>query len=370
MKIAMLGVKAVPAIGGIAHYCEELGSRLATRGHQVTIYCRPHYLNGDHRPYYRGIQRRVCQGIRTKHLDTITHTLSALADALRRHYDILHFHGIGPGVLAPVASRAGRTQVVVTSHGRDWRGAKWGPLAKRCLKFANRVALGSADAVVAVSRVDQEVYRRVWGRDVRFIPTGMDIRPLADCQEIRRFGLEPDGYMLSMGRLSPEKGCHHLLSAYRALSTTKRLVFAGEARGAERYAARLRATADSRVVFTGMASGRLKEELLSNAWLFVQPSEMEGLSIAILEALAHGRCVVASDIPANAEALGDCGFRFRSRDVADLARLLGLLLRRDDLVRAEFVKAREHIARERSWDVNVTLHEQLYESLCGKGEAG
>ena len=369
MKIAMLGVKAVPAIGGVAHYCEQLCSRLAARGHEVTVYCRPHYLNGDGRTYYLGIRRQMCRGIRSKHLDTITHTLSALANAAGEGYDILHFHAIGPGALAPLASLASRAKVVVTSHGLDWQRAKWDLAAKQFLKLANRISLSAADAVIAVSQVDQQYYRQTYRKQVHFIPTGMNLQPLRECSEIRRFGLEPDDYILFMGRLTPEKGCHYLLSAYLGLPTQKRLVFAGEARGDERYAARLRAMADGRVIFTGMATGRLKEELLSNAYLVVQPSEMEGLPIAVLEALAYGRCVVASDIPANTEALGGCGYQFRSKDIGHLGRVMRLLLARPDLVIAEFEKARGYIESERSWERNADLHERLYRSLLSNGGA-
>ena len=367
MKIAMLGAKAVPAIGGVAHYCEQLGSRLAARGHEVTVYCRPHYLNGDRRLYYRGIRRQICHGVRTKHLDTITHTLNALLNAVGEGYDILHFHAIGPGALAPLASLASGAKVVVTSHGLDWQRAKWGPAAKQFLRLANRVSLSAADAVIAVSQADRLYYRQTCHRNVHFIPTGMNLEPLRECCEIRRFGLGPEDYILFLGRLTPEKGCHYLLSAYLRLATQKRLVFAGEARGDDQYAARLRAMADGRVLFTGMATGRLKEELLSNAYFLVQPSEMEGLPITVLEALSYGRCVVASDIPANAEALGGCGYRFHSKEVGDLARVMRLLLARRDLVRAQFERARGYIERDRSWDRNADLHEQLYQSVARAG---
>jgi glycosyltransferase involved in cell wall biosynthesis len=366
MKIAMLGVKAVPAIGGVAHYCAELGSRLVERGNEVTVYCRPHYLEGDTESYYRGMLRRTSRGLRSKYFDTLTHTFTALSNALGK-YDILHFHAIGPGILTPLAALSPRAKVVLTTHGFDWQSKKWGWVAQQCLKSAERVAISFSDTAIAVSETIQLRMQQVFKKKINFIPTGANFQELQAANEIHDFGLGQGDYLLFMGRLTPEKGVDHLLEAFQQVPTSKKLVIAGEANADRWYFEKLKQLADKRVIFTGMVSGRLKEELLSNACLFVQPSENEGLPLAVLEALSYGRCVVASDIPGNKEALQDCGYTYPTRDTAQLTQLLQHLLAHDDLIQGEFNKARTYIQQGRSWERTAELYEILYQSLFTKG---
>ena len=370
MKIAMLGVKAVPAIGGIAAYTEEVGARLAARGHEVTVYCRPKFLNGDRTPRYRGMTRRVTRGVSSKHLDAITHTLTSVLDAVRRDFDVLHFHAVGPAALVPMARVASRAATVATVHGFDWGRRKWGPGAKLCLWLADELCLRRADAVTVVARAMLPRYRGRNHAKPTFIPTGVaEPRPRPP-HLIRRLGLAGGDYLLFLGRLVPEKGCHLLLSAYRSLPTRMKLVMAGDAVHDSAYAARLRAAADHRVLFPGYVTGELKEELLSNAYMLVQPSLLEGLPVTVLEAMSDGRHVLASDIPNHQEALEGFGTLFRAGDAADLRQKLDFCLRKPDLIGSQGKRAGEWIRRERSWDRTADMLEELYAELVRRKARG
>jgi glycosyltransferase involved in cell wall biosynthesis len=291
----MLGAKAVPAIGGIAGYIEAVGARLAERGHEVTVYCRPHFLEGESGDY-RGMKRVVTGGLRGKHLDASTHTLTAALHALGSDYDVLHIHGAAPGLIAPLLQLRPRGQIVTTLHGLDWTGRKWGTVASSLMYAAARVGGRSADEVTAVSRwVSSECQERL-GREATYIPTGVSLAQAAPPEQLYSLGIYPGEYVFCASRLVPEKGVHYLVEAFSKLRTDKMLVIAGACPYEDPYVKKLQESAGGNVAWVGYVKGRLLAELYTNAYLYVQPSETEGLPLSVLEALSYGRCVVASDI--------------------------------------------------------------------------
>jgi len=357
----MLGVKGVPAIGGIARYVEEVGSRLVERGHEVTVYCRPHFMEGE--GDYRGMRRTVTGGLRGKHLDALTHTFTATLHALRQGYDIAHVHGSAPGVVAPVIRLLSRQRVLLTLHGLDWRAAKWGSAASTLVWLGGRIAAASAHSRTAVSQSLRDAYRDEFPGNVAVAQTGVSFPELVPPQEISALRLRPGGYAFCAARLMPEKGIHHLVDAFEQIDTDKTLVIAGDSPYEDAYSEALLARASERVRFVGYVTGRLLAELYSNACVYVQPSEIEGLSVSVLEALSYGRCVLASDIAPNVEALDGCGYTFRSGDVADLRDKLEGLLEAPDVIAKQFDVARGYIREKRSWGRTVDAYETLYEDL-------
>ncbi|MGD0110328.1 MAG: glycosyltransferase family 4 protein [Armatimonadota bacterium] len=371
MKIGMIGVKAVPGIGGIAAYTEEVGSRLVQRGHSVTVYCRPRFLEADHAPTYRGMERRVSWGISSQHLDALTHTFSSVLSASRDDFDVLHFHGVGPAALMPLARGISSAKIVATIHGFEWQSKKWGMGAKACLRATDRVCLNAADALTVVSAAMLDRYSGRDGQRVAFVPTGVSEPIVRRPHLIRDLGLSGGDYVLFLGRLVPEKGCHHLVSAYKQIRTDMRLVVAGAAVHGGRYESALRNLADDRVIFTGYVNGDLKHELLSNAYLLAQPSELEGLPVSVLEAMSYGRFVLASDIANNREAMGQFGLTFRSGDVEDLQEKLTACLDDPTLVRSQALDVAKWVLTHRSWDRAVDQIERLYaEVLHQRGPLG
>lgn len=362
MRVAMLGAKAVPAIGGVAHYVEEVGARLARRGYEVTVYCRPHFL-GDERGDYRGMRRVVTAGVRGKYLDALTHTATATLHALASDYDIVHIHGAAPSVFSGLLQLRPNAHIVTTLHGLDWTGSKWGGLASNLMRAAAHFGTHTSDEIVAVSRwvADQSLLHL--NREAVFIPTGVTPLDPVPAEEMLELGIEPGAYVFCASRLVREKGVHHLLEAWREVQAPLQLVIAGDCPYRDRYVHQLHSLADDRVIFAGYVKGRLLQELFSNARLYVQPSENEGLPIAVLEALSYGRCVLASDIPQNREALGPCGFTFRNKQPDDLARCLQELTDAPATLDEQYQKARDYVRRERSWELTTDRHEELYERL-------
>lgn len=371
MKIAMLGVKSVPCPGGISTYTEQIGSRLVARGHEVVVYCRRQYLDetdlrGDPPPY-RGITRRLSPGVRGKYFDAISHTFTAAMDAIRRDFDVVHIHGSAPAVVTPLLRLRRRLPIVVTIHGLDWEGRKWGPVATAIMRAMARAPIRWAHEVTVVSRRLHEFYRDAFGRETTYIPSGVELADLVPADEItRRWGLEPDSYILFVGRLTPEKGLEYLLQAYQQIETDKKLVVVGGANFKDPYVDMLHELAGPNVIFTGYQQGRILAELFSNAYLYVQPSTLEAMSMAVLEALSYGRYVLASDIPGNVEALGECGSTFKVADVDDLRDRLEELLNAPSLLKKQFDIARRCVAREYDWERTTDGFETVYNKVVAR----
>ena len=307
LRIAMIGARGVPAtFGGVERHVEELGTRLAARGHQVIVYARTNYVE-EQRDAWRGMSVRNLTTVDSKHLDAIVHSAKATIAAMRDRVDVVHYHAVGPGLPSALPRFASRAKVVHTIHGRDSERAKWSPAAQVVLRTAEWMSARVPDETIVVSRDLVEHYRRAHGRRTTYIPNGVDAptaRPPAVIAE--RWGLTTGSYLLFLGRLVPEKAPDLLIRAFRRLPGDLRLVIAGGSSFTDEYVAELEREAadDPRVVLAGYVFGEQLDELYSNAAAFVLPSYLEGLPLTLLEAASYGTPVVASDIPPNLEIVG------------------------------------------------------------------
>ena len=374
LKIAMIGQKSVPArFGGIETHVEQLATRLVSRGHVVSVFCRSRF-----KPDAREIEgtdgfRRTPEGLEykdvrliyrpslaTKHLDAASHTLVCAADsALRGDYDIVHFHGIGPSAFVPVARVGGRT-VVSTVHALDWRQVKWGKWAKRVMRKGEATGIRSSNGVIAVSRILVDYIAARYGVRARYIPNGATVRPPRPVDAIRRWGLEGDDYILTVGRIIPDRGLHYLIEAFAGVRTSLRLVIVGSEFPRTDYSRRLEEMADGRVVFTGDLYGETLEEMYSNCRFYVLASEVEGLPITPCEAMAYGRCVLLSDIPENIEVGGEVALYFKTRDVNALRASLHNLLEDGRNLSARGEAGRRRVEAHFNWDRLVEVLEGYY----------
>jgi glycosyltransferase involved in cell wall biosynthesis len=283
-----------------------------------------------------------------------------------KKYDIVHFHSFAPGAFAWLPRLRGAKCVLqVHGLGLEWRHKRWGTLAWSVVKILEKLALSQSHINTVVSRTQCDFYRKHWGIEMEYIPTAADVKPKTEAREIYRLGLEPNKYIFFACRLVPEKGAHYLVSAFRRLDTDMKLVIAGDAQGAAEYRKQLfeLAAGDPRILFPGFVEGRLVEELFSHCYVYVQPSEMEGLSLSILEAMSYGHCCLVSDIPENLEAIGDAGFHFSNKNIDDLADRLRWLLEHREEVASVNVGAKERIRQHYSWQSISEQIEKLYLSI-------
>ena len=365
MRIAVIGSRGMPGVpGGIERHVEELYPRLARLGVDVTVYARREY----------GCRSRTVSGVRVVALpsyggrygEALSHTALSLLHASRGGFDLLHMHAMGPGVLLPFARLLGLTPAVLTFHTFDYKRSKWGPGARAFLRFSEFVSLRSADAIIAVSELATRHIWEKYHRSARYIPNGPGgLRRREPGAFMQKLGLAPGGYVLAVGRLSPEKCLEDLIAAHEQALPDVSLVLVGDTSFTDGYVARLRALAGPRVVFTGYLHGEALEELYSSALIFALPSDLEGASLSLLEAMSLQCAIVASDIPANREALGDppTAITFPAHDCAALAVALGDLARdaaqRERLGRAAAARVRDAF----DWDRIAASTLQVYESV-------
>ena len=330
MLICVAGLRGMPGVaGGVEAHCEELLPRVRARlpGVRIRVFTRSCYCHPPQpQRTYRGVELAPVWALRNKHLEALLHTAAAIAFAKLQRADIVHLHAIGPGLLAPLARALGMA-VVVTHHGADYRRSKWGPLARMALQQGERWALRFANRVIAVSASDAEELRRRYpalASNITHIPNGaprleQSASPDPGRSVLARFSLRPGEFVLSVGRLVPEKRFPDLIAAARAAGRT--LVIAGEADHSGSYNARLLQHSPD-VLFTGRLSRGELVELYRGCAVFVLASSHEGLPIAALEALACGAPVLLSGIPAHRELGLPASRYFRCGDVDQLARLL------------------------------------------------
>lgn len=364
VKIALLGTRGVPAnYGGFETCAEELGARLVARGHSVTVYCRSHHVHYAE-PFYRGMRLVRLPTIPNKYLDTITHATLSSFHAVTQGYDVVLMFIAGNSPISFLPRLAGQT-VVLNVDGLDWKRRKWPPLAKRYIRFAEWLATKLPDAVVTDSLRVQEYYRLRHRAETTYIAYGADVVPLPPGKYLRQFGLTPGRYILFVGRLVPENCAHHLVAAFGRLETDMHCVIVGDAPYAESYIRQLQAAAGPRVIFTGYLFGEGYRELSSNAYAFVETSEVGGTHPALLEAMAFGNVVVVNDTRENLETIGDAGLCYHGAAGApDLARVLQSLV--DDPARAEEYRcrARERVGATFTWDTITTAYETLFTRLA------
>ena len=364
MRIAFIGHKRIPSReGGIEIVVDELATRMVARGEQVVVYNRKgHNVAGEEfdnqsstsdKPYmYRGVKVIPVTTIDAKGLAALTSSFFATLKAIKARPDVIHYHAEGPCVPLRLAHWFG-IRTVATIHGLDWQRAKWGRFASTYLKLGERTAAKCADEVIVLSRNVQRYFKDTYGRDVRFIPNGIERNtPVAADAITRKYGLEKDGYILFLGRIVPEKGVHYLIEAFKRLDTDKKLVIAGGSSDSAEYYESIKAAAasDPRIVLTGFTQGEELAELYSNAYVYVLPSDLEGMPMSLLEAMSYGNCCLTSDIPECAEVVGDHAVTFHKGDVDDLTVKLGGLLSDSAQVMSLKTSAADYITDKYSWD--------------------
>jgi len=371
MNIALIGSKGIPArSGGVERHVEALSVRLARAGHSVTIYGRRSYDLPKKRTY-EGVRVLAMPSIPTKNLDAITATFLATVHILFSRYDIIHYHGIGPSSLLLLARvLKPRTKIVATFHSRDYEHKKWGSFARLYFRFGEWVTCRFPDAVVAVSRSIARYAKEEYHKDLIFIPNGAAAEHTSSEDILRAHDVQPKQYLFTASRFIRHKNLHLLIYAFARLQRDEkyrdwRLVIAGDASGEDVYSEDIRRLAEEHenVLLVGEQSAQELSQWYRNTYLFVQPSSSEGLSLALLEAGAHGTSALVSDIPENLEAIGSAGFVFHDGDVNDLESYLGHLLDRPEEVEKKAKEFQLRVRKHYHWDAIAEKTLRVYEAL-------
>lgn len=372
MRIAMIGHKRYGSReGGVEVVVTELARRMAALGHEVTCYDRSgaDVMTGDAADCREctvdGVRVVPVKTIDKKGLAALSSSIFATLAAIKDKPDVIHYHAEGPCVPLPLAKRAG-IRTVATIHGLDWQRAKWGKLASTYIKMGERAAT-KADGLIVLSKSAQSYFEGAYDRTATLIPNGIEAKQPRPANLIsERWGLEEGSYLLYLGRLVPEKRPELLIEAFKRLDTNKRLVIAGGGSDTSEFEASLREAAqgDPRILFTGFVSGGPLEELYSNCCAYVLPSDVEGMPMSLLEAMAHGRCCATSDIPECADVLAGNGVTFDKGSADSLQSALKGLLADSGRAAALGAAAKAHVEKTYNWDSVVERTLAVY-----RGEA-
>lgn len=372
MKIAMIGHKRIPSReGGVEIVVEQLAERMVARGHEVYAYNRKgHHVSGDKEndlkevDLYKGIHIITTPTFEKKSLNAFVYSVLATIHALFQKYDVIHFHASGSCAMIWLPKLFG-IHTIATIHGLDSQRAKWGGFASKYLQFGEKMAAKYADELIVLSEGNRKYFKDMYGRNATLIPNGIDPQEIKEAKLIReRFGLERKSYILFLARIVPEKGLHYLIEAFKNIETDKKLCIVGGTSHSDEYVEQVvkMAEDDPRIMFLGFQQGTALQELFSNAYLYVLPSDVEGMPISLLEAMSYGNCCVVSDIVENASVVEDKGITFEKGNVKSLEKELKNLLEDERIVHMLKKESREFITKKYNWDEIVDKTIQLYEN--------
>ncbi len=369
LRIAMLGHKRIPSReGGVEIVVAELATRMVQLGHEVTCYNRKgHHVSGsdfdgEAIDEYKGVRLKSVFTLQKRGLAAVTASFSASVRAALGKYDVVHFHAEGPCAMLWLPKLFGK-KCIATIHGLDHQRAKWGRFASWYIRAGEKCAVRFADEIIVLSENVQKYFKEVYDRDTVFVPNGVNCPEVIEANEITaQYSLKKDDYILYCGRLVPEKGVKYLISAYKELDTDKKLVIAGGSSDTSAHEAELKelAKADPRIIFTGFVQGTMLKELYSNAYIYVLPSDLEGMPLSLLEAMSYGNCCLTSDIPECANVTGQYGVTFKKGDAEDLKRILSMLLANIELVSSYKQNASDYICDAYNWNDVTRKTLELY----------
>jgi glycosyltransferase involved in cell wall biosynthesis len=353
MKIAIIGQKGIPSKGGgVEKHVENLAVNLVKAGEDVLVYNRINY-RPEKLKDYKGVQIINLPTIGSKHLDAISHTFLSIIHLSTQKVDIIHLHSIGPALLAWLIKLIKpKTKLVFTFHCQDYYHQKWNTVARYMLKLGERMGHKYADEVIAVSKSLQTYSYRKYNRSINYAPNAVEEARIISANTIKeKWDLEKGTYIITISRLVRHKGIHYLIEAYKKLNTDMKLVIVGSGFYTDDYVKYLHNLAkdNKNIIFTGLQNGNTLNELFSNAYMFIQPSEEEGLSISLLEALSFKLPVIASNIPANVEVLGETNILFENKNVDSLTEKMKLLIDNPDKTLSLGKKGKERVEKYFNW---------------------
>ena len=361
MQLAILGTRGIPAnYGGFETFAEELSTRMAERGHDITVYGRSNNIRYAGREY-RGVKLVVLPTIGTKHLDTVFHTFLSVFHAIPRRFDAVLICNAANALFAAVPRITG-TPVALNVDGIERKRKKWGLAGRTYYRISEYLATLIPNVIVTDAAVIREYYQQRYGVASTMIAYGAECSRQPTTEVQKRLGVNPREYVLYVSRLEPENNAHVVIEAYAQVRTTLPLLIVGDAPYAQEYIANLKTTRDARVRFPGALYGQDYRELQSHAYVYVHATEVGGTHPALIEAMGAGNCVLVYDTPENREVVGDCGLFFSNSK--ELAKLLQSAIDTPELVESYREKAQARAQALYSWDAIADEYEALFRALC------
>jgi len=359
VRIALLGTRGIPAsYGGFETFAEELSTRLAARGHRVTVYCRERPAS----PEYRGVRLQYVPTVRHKYLDTLAHTFLSTVHLLFHRADAALYCN-GANAVFTLAPRLLGIPVALNVDGIERLRKKWNRAAKAWYLVSERLATLFPNAIVTDAETIRRYYRERYGKDSLFIPYGAEVGKVATTDVLPALGLEPGRYFLYVSRMEPENHPLEVRQAFEQVDTPLKLALVGDAPYAQEYIRRVRDTRDARIAMPGAVYGAGYHELGSHCFAYIHATEVGGTHPALIEAMGRGALVLYRNTPENAEVAGDAGIPF---EPAELEAKLQEVARMGEAERAAFgARAMERVRERYSWDAVTDKYEEVLRGMVG-----
>jgi len=364
LRIAILGTRGIPArYGGFETFAEELSTRLAARGHAVTVYCRERHGAAT----YSGVFLVYLPTWRHKYFDTIVHTFFSTLHLMFQRagsdpIDVALYCN-GANAIFTALPRLAGVPTALNVDGLERKRKKWNRAAKAWYAISEWLATFCASVVVTDARSIARYYLERYGKRTEFIPYGAETGQVSADGVLNELGLEPGRYFLYVSRMEPENNALAVREAFEQVVTSLKLALIGDAPYAQEYIQRVRATRDPRVVMPGAIYGAGYHQLLSNCLAYIHATEVGGTHPALIEAMGRGALVLYLNTPENAEVAGGAGIAFEAGQLEQkLVEVLGMSSEQ----RSEWGrKATERVAERYGWEAVTDQYEALLTGLLG-----
>jgi len=363
-KIAAFGFRSIPPQAGSAgadKFAEELFTRLAQCDFEVTAYNRVYEENGQQVGNYKGIRLVNLKTVKSKGFDTLLHSFKATWHIITRNTgDIVHIQNGGNSIWALPLRLFGK-KVFLSQDGVDWKRDKWPWYGKFYLYLSSFLTSWLPNAVIFDNIFAKEMFERRFNKRYHFIPFGSEVSDEnLSPSFLKELGLTTGEYFLFVGRFIPDKGLQYLIPAFEKLQTNKKLVLVGGSPNPSDFETQIKKTQDPRIIFPGFVYGRDVHALMKNAYAYIQPSDIEGLSPVILENMGLKTSVICSDIRENIYVVGDTALTFKKSDINDLVKVLRFSLENSDVLANNAIMGKERADRLFSWKAVVDQHIELF----------
>ncbi len=367
MKIAYIGQKGIPMTqGGIEAHVENLAVEMAKRGHEVYVYARPNYTDKNLKEY-KGVHIINLPSISTKHFDAISHTFISSIHACFQNYDIIHYHGVGPSLMSFIPRIFSRAKVIGTFHCMDRFHQKWNRIAKSFLLLGEYTVCKFPHKTIAVSPIIKDYAKKHFKKEIVEISNGFSVTKNQNTDKLEELNIKPKKYFLAISRIIAHKGLQYLIEAFNKLENNEyQLVIVGDTFHNAEYSEYIKKLSDSNknIILTGQQQGEALNQIFTHAFCFVIPSEGEGLSITLLEAMAHGLPTIASIIDGNQCFIDkDLVYSFENKNVNELQNRMQYIISNQQQAIEKAKNTEKYIREHYSWDVVANEIEKLYKSF-------
>jgi len=366
LRIAAFGgFRSIPPTAGAAgsdKFAFDLYPRIVKRGHSLIAYCRIYPgENGTLNEEYEGVKLKYFKTVNKAGFDTLLHSAKATFHVIFHNTaDFVHLHSGANSIWALFLRLSGK-KVIVSQFAMDWKRDKWPWYGKLYYLISNYITAFIPNRVVFDNIYTMEYFQDRFNRKYDFIPYGSEVKLTPDNIDVlTRIGLKPSKYLLFVGRFIPDKGIHLLIEAFQKLDTDKKLVLIGGSPNPSDYEAKIKKVKDNRIIFPGYIYGDDTNILIKNAYLYVQPSLIEGLSPVILTVMGLGTPLICSDIKENTFITEENAITFSSGDAYSLLEQLRFALRNPDILKNKALSGLSDVRHRFNWETITDRYLQLF----------